>query len=311
MKPNDLIARLSGRLHAVQPGRQPAGDRWDQLDGSELAVAGLLGQYARVCLSPSRDTLSRVRSATLTAAAAAAASAPEVGRQRSRMGARPAAAAFHPRLAAAVAAVGVLLIGSVGFAAAQSGPGQPFYHLRLDLEAAGLPPAGSTARADADMDRAQARLNDIASAVARHDWNAAADAADAYADVVTPMSPPRNPKALEQFQANMTRQLNRLTALKAQSPAQAATAMDNAIARLQALLERGLPTNQPTDDPCKQTGPDKPKATPGTGNNGNPCKPTDPGNNGGPSATPFVPQGPSPTATPHHTPDKTPPGLSK
>ncbi len=306
---NDLIRRLSNRLHAAKPARASAPSQWDELDESELAVAGLLGQYARVCLSPSRDTLSRVRSVTLSAAAAAAASAPETGRVRSRMGARPAAAAFHPRLAAAVAAIALLLVSSAAFAASQSGPGQPFYHLRLDLEAAGLPPAGSTARVDADMDRAQARLNDIASAVARHDWNAAADAADAYSDVVTPMTPPRNAQALAQFQANMTRQLARLQALEADSKAQATTALDNAIARLTALLESSQATSQPTDDPCKQTGPDKAKPTPGTGNAGNACKSPDPGSTVKPTKAPSDTE--APPATPRPTPPKTPPGQGK
>jgi hypothetical protein len=229
MKLPEVVRRLR-HLRLPRPWATTP-DAWDTLDASEQRIADLLRRHADR-LSPPGESLSRVRSVALTAAAAAPASDPATG----RVAAGRAVGSIHPRLLAAAAAIALLAVAGVGFAATQTGPGQPFYQWRLNIEAFALPPSGSTARVDADLDRAQERLDEIASAAARQDWNAAADAAVAYTSVVAAIGQPQDPEALATYRQVLTGQLERLQSIRAEAAGPAATALDTAIARVEALL---------------------------------------------------------------------------
>jgi len=77
-----------------------------------------------------------------------------------------------------------LAISSVAVALAESGPGQPFYRLRLDVETLTLPPDGTPARLEADIARADDRLAELVSAGRAGDVAAADDSAGAYQDAL-------------------------------------------------------------------------------------------------------------------------------
>jgi hypothetical protein len=103
----------------------------------------LIDRYATTQLAPHPDQLAERRAATLAAFAAAAAT--QRPRRRSVLRGWSLAAAF-----------GVLLIAGGGLVAAESGPGQPFYGLRLALGSVTLPgeqPAHDRGLADQLDDR--------------------------------------------------------------------------------------------------------------------------------------------------------------
>jgi hypothetical protein len=152
----------------------------EPLAGEELERA--LGRYARVRLDPSQAQRRRARSAVME----------EAWRRRiDPTGSVAAAAAYPPvrralfagwttrRIAASLSAailVG-LMAGSSVFAASRAGG--PLYESRLALESLSLPSEPS-ARVDAELALAQARLAEAVEATGRHDDRAAIAALDAY-----------------------------------------------------------------------------------------------------------------------------------
>jgi hypothetical protein len=82
-----------------------------------------------------------------------------------------------------------LLAVTVGtsFAAAESGPGQPFYHLRLSIEALSIPAQGE-ARIQALLARLDARLAEAGQANRHGDHGAVADAMSAYEETLAALS---------------------------------------------------------------------------------------------------------------------------
>jgi hypothetical protein len=118
--------------------------------------------------------LARVRQAVL-ATHRAGAEGRIVRAERRRRLLRPGS-----RLIVALATGTVLIIASVGFAAAQDGPGQPFYGLRLTIESLTLPPAGTAARFQAQLGLLESRLDEAQEAGQRGDGNAAEAALAAY-----------------------------------------------------------------------------------------------------------------------------------
>jgi hypothetical protein len=69
---------------------------------------------------------------------------------------------------------------TVGIVAAETGPGEPFYPLRLSIESLTLPAAGTPARFAAEVALLRARINEARDAGARGDTNGALAALDAY-----------------------------------------------------------------------------------------------------------------------------------
>jgi len=133
----------------------------------------LLARYAESRLAPSTAQMTGLRSRLVQAYVIRAVREP-----------RPAPRRIYPRWrwAFILATVLALTAGS-SLAAAQSGPGQPFYHLRLSLESLTLPAQGS-ARVHALLDRLDARLAEASAASQRGDHGAAADAVAAYEDTL-------------------------------------------------------------------------------------------------------------------------------
>ena len=256
-------------------GRTPASshpDSWTDGPTDDAALVDLLAKYAADSLSPDRAALSRGRDAMLAALQATPmtartdagdAMAAVPGRRLSR---QPVTVPFgrsigsrRAKLLAGMAAVAILLVAAVGVAA-ESGPGQPFYRLRLSVEAVALPPAGSTARTQADLGRAQARLDEIEGTSRGGDWKAAADAAEAYDQVVASMAAPAEGAAGAAYRAQLEDQLAHLLSLRAHSQGDESQALDRAIARLEALLGKG-PQASPSPSPT-------PCATPAHGHQG-------------------------------------------
>lgn len=308
------------------PGRQaaPSADAnaaRDDAAGHE--VAGLLRWYAVRTLSPDARALARVRAATLAAVNehTSDSQSREAGPARPRAPGR--ARWLRPRIVAAGAATAILLAGAVGLAAAESGPGQPFYHVRLNLEAVSLPQPGSQSRLDADLARAQSRLDEIVAETGGRDWNGAADAAAAYKEVLDSMAAPTDQATLDVFRRRLGDQLARLGELRSHSEEPARNALSAAIARVDDLLGlNGSPppagSTSPSGEPTGSGG-DR-SAGPTDSGHDRSQGPTDsdasagPGISGDPDPTPRAgttdsggdPGGRSPTPAGSGKPDPTP-----
>jgi hypothetical protein len=220
-------------------------------EADDRPVAELLDGYAR-SLSPDDEALSRMGAAVRAAFAESVTlrdAGPESAPSRPGQGVvgwrrRPWS---RRRAAAAICAVAILTLSTVGLATAESGPGQPFYRLRLGIEAVNLPPAGSQNRLVADLGRADSRLDDVASSAATSDWSAAADAASAYVEVMTGVALPADMTARGQTLKHLDDQLARLEQLRAGSHGAETAELDKAIAALCQLL--GIPVPTPPASP--------------------------------------------------------------
>jgi hypothetical protein len=216
-----------------------------------------------------------------TAAESAAASATPKAAAR-RVSTRPL------RVAAALSVALLTLTGAGVVAAAESGPGEPFYRTRLAVEGFFLPAYGTPERLTADLDRAQARLDEAARAAAAGDHNAEADAMGAYGDVIGSIAVPQDPAARQQMVERLNRQLGQLRQLQSQAGGQAggkvSAELERAMRRIgQVLAGSGQPT--PNASPTGQG----PQATPSH----------EPGSTGdGPKASPGGGGGPNPGASP-------------
>jgi hypothetical protein len=135
-----------------------------------------------------------------------------------------------------------MLIAAGGVAAAESGPGEPFYRVRLDAEALFLPPPGSDARLTADLDRAQARLAEAQQAASSGNWNAEADALGAYSEVVGSMALSGTPTNLEAAETRLRSQLENLVRLQSGAGGDAPAGVSRAIDEVDALLGRAPAT---------------------------------------------------------------------
>jgi hypothetical protein len=212
-------------------------------------------------------------------------------------------------------AVAVLTLSSVSFVGAQSNPGQPFYRLRLSLEGVQLPFEQPTNPLQSRLDKADARLGDVEREAAAKDWNAAADAASAYGDVVASISLPADAAAKATALQRLDAEVGRLEQLRLTSRAPETAALDKAIAAVCGLLGIAVPTplasatppaanqgngngrdgNRATSTPSQGRDPDSsgdPKTTPGAGKSGSSGHP---GDNHGGNATP-TPQDPDGSA---------------
>ena len=216
------LARLFGRSP-----RRP--DRWVD-DPADAAFVESLAAYADGTVPADDPALARSRE-TLRAAflqARQPATRVEAGRRSSGH--------FAPRrIGFAATLVALMVFSSVAGVLAESGAGQPFYRLRLDLEALTLPAAGTPERLAADLDRAQARLDEATRAAAGSDWAAEAAAADAYADVIASIAGEPGANG-DPVRTKLTAQLQALERLRASGRGPANAALDGAIGRVRACL---------------------------------------------------------------------------
>jgi hypothetical protein len=173
----------------------------------------LIDQYATAHLAPRPDQLARGRAATLAAFAAAAVTQPP--RRRSVLRGWSLAAAF-----------GVLLIAGGGLVAAESGPGQPFYGLRLALGSVTLPgeePAHDRGLADQLDDR----LTEVRAAARSGDGRGAQAAIGEYLHTLSQLTSNgiTDPAILALLQHHQ----DTLQELLSVAPAQAADGVQDAI----------------------------------------------------------------------------------
>jgi hypothetical protein len=268
--------------------RPPAVDR-DAADSSfeeDRPVAGLLERYAE-SLSPDEEALSRmgafVRAAFIVKGLEGRDDGGTTPARRGRWAKR--------RTVAAIGAVAILTLSTFGLAAAESGPGHPLYRLRLNIEAVKLLPASSPDQWLADLARADARLDDVARSAAGSDWNAAADAANAYTEVLAGITLPADPAGLAVSTKRLEGQLARLEQLRASSKAAETPALDTAVAALARRL--GIPTPPPPVSPTARPA----QPTEGHGDGATTVKPSaepshDEGRDRGRSAEPTASNGP-------------------
>jgi hypothetical protein len=150
-------------------------------------LARRLTAYAQLRLSPTPDATARMRARVMEAAVSvAAAGIPAHPAARAQEPIRLAAyrmtfggrsRAFAARMAAALS---VLLLGGVAFA---SSPGGPLYGVRLWVETVSLP-SEPGARADADVPRLDARLDEAVGAARNGNGSGTAAALAAYREIL-------------------------------------------------------------------------------------------------------------------------------
>ena len=242
-------------------------------------LARRLVAYAGLRLSPTPDATARMRTRVLAAAAgmpARTASHPEkpvsLAAYRARFGGRS-------RLFAALlaAALSVLLIGGVAFA---SSAGGPLYGVRLWVETVALP-SEPGARADADVDRLDARLDEAVGAARNGNGGATAAALAAYREILDDaLAAAGQPESRsERLEAALARHQLVLATLLAYAPEPARDALERAIERSNQAIERiGAGQNN------------------GGGNGGNP------GDHPVAHPTPRVPSGHAPLPAPRRSP---------
>jgi hypothetical protein len=227
-------------------------------------------------LSPDQAALDRIYAASRRAFLEA--------RLERSMSEAPARSGAPRRLRLALAfSVALLTLSGAGVvAAAESGPGEPFYRTRLAIEAIFLPGPGTPDRLAADLDRAQARLDEAARAAAGGNSNGAADALGAYGEIVASMAVPADEAARLRLRERLALQLVQLQALSVGGST--AAELGRAMERVGQLLDGS--GQQPTRTPAPTD--QGPKATPSR----------EPGSSGdGPKASPSG-GGPNPSANP-------------
>ncbi len=246
------------------------------------ATPEVLDRFAKGPLSPDPAALVRVGETVQSAFR-------EAGRERAASS--PSRPSRRMRTLVAAGTVAALLVSTAGLAAAESGPGQPFYRTRLAVEAAFLPPAGSPARMDADVRRGQARLAEASRAAAAADWNAEADAMGAYLDVVTSIPVPSDPIRRQLLQQQLAQQMRDLERLREGSNGGAATEVGRAIDQVGRLSGES-----PGATPAPGSTGNGSEATPGAGPSAGQGQGPGQSSGGGPQAGSSGSPGPASTA---------------
>lgn len=230
---------LRERLRGVRRIEPPSSDPFE----AEL-TARVERAYA-----PEPETLARGRAQAL-AAFRSAAPGRAAGRSPRRSFGRPLGAlAFSLALVAA----------SVGLVAAESGPGQPFYGLRLAVEALSLPAPGSPGRLSAEVTRLDARLAEAAQAARAHDAAGVSAALAAYLDELrapTTQIGPASPEA-RNLQAALANHVAILAGLAGEVPPAAQAGLEQALDQVARATQRlqGAPATSPLPRPSPAPAP--------------------------------------------------------
>jgi hypothetical protein len=221
---------------------------FERMDRGSLEVIRRLEAYADARLEPTVAATARMRAAVMVAAhrqaahlAADAAGAtvaltPPAGSHRSASAGthRPSwLDAIAWRRPAAAILVGCLTLGVLAGTALAVRPGGLLYQARIWTEAANLPAADAgLARAEAEIQRLGARLDEVEAAAAAGDGAALAAALEAYASIVTEAAAGTagDPAAAQAVQVAIERHLVVLSLLAATVPAPAQAALQHAIA---------------------------------------------------------------------------------
>ena len=273
-------------------------DRQDDW-GDDGELGARLESYAESHLEPDPAATGRTRAVLMVDARRILGAAPVAGAapiSLGRTGPGLLGRLFRrPALAATAALLGLAVVA--GGTVAASGPGGPLYGARLWVETLTLP-SDATARAAAELDHLQARLDDATAAAANGNGDAVTAALDAYRQTLTDASSlaAGDPTREQHLIAELSRHQAVLEALTTSLPTNAAAAIHDAIQRttdrIDAITQApGQPVGSPT--------PGQPAATPNQG------KPSHSPNPSGPNGTP-TPGGidatPKP-GNPGHSPD--------
>jgi hypothetical protein len=240
-----------------------------ELDRGAVEVIRRLEAYADARLDPGVAATTRLRAAVMAAAhrqaaliaadgAAALALAPAEVVPHRALGHDRWMDAWRRPVAAMLA--GTLTLGILAGTALAARPGGPLYQARLWTEAANLPAAG-LARAHAEVERLQARIDEAEAAATAGDARGVVAAIDAYAVIVTEAATgTEGDVAAGQFvEATISRHVIILTALLQQVPAIARDSIEHALAASANALDA-------IDVPIPGAGGDK--GSGGTGGNG-------------------------------------------
>jgi hypothetical protein len=280
-------------------------DRQDDW-GDDGELGARLESYAESHLEPDAGATARTRAVLMVDARRILGATPVAGTARISLGLtgpgllgrlfrRPALAATAALLALAVVAGGTV---------AASGPGGPLYGARLWVETLTLP-SDTSARAAAELDRLQARLDDATNAAANGNGDAVTAALDAYRQTLADASSlaTGDPSREQHLIAELSRHQAVLEALTTSLPANAAAAVHDAVQR---TTDRVDAITHAPGKPVGSPNPGQPAATPDQG------KPGRTPNPGGPNASP-TPGGigatPKP-GNPGHSPDPGKPNRS-
>jgi hypothetical protein len=218
------------------------GELWPwrrRTDESLAGVEDLLTRYAQHGFNLSPAQQQRLRATTLEAFGA------KTGADRGSHGSRWASG----RLAFAFALVALLTLGGT-VAAAESGPGQPFYHVRLTIESLTVP-ANGTARTNALFAQLDRRLDEASAESDQGNGPGVADAVRAYQATFNEMNVGIGAGVSQTaIEAGLERHVNVLQRILGSAPANAhggvQTALHQAEQAQQALHSRSGGPSRPS-----------------------------------------------------------------
>jgi hypothetical protein len=258
-------------------------DALDPYDVGMRELSRRLEAFADTRLNPSLSGTSRMRTTVMNAAhrraaliaadrafdtAAAVAAVPALAAERSRIAAR----AWRRPMAALAA--GALVLALVGGTASAANAGGPLYAARIWIEMANLP-AGAMARADAEIIRLNARLQEARQAYASGDGHAAEAALTAYSVILTEAvaESAGDPAATAAIESSLTRHVVDLELMAASVPPTGQGAVRHALESSTVVLNDlddaiGQDAHdsevRPADDVLTPTGPTGIKPAPAT-----------------------------------------------
>ena len=300
-------------------------DAIDPYDVGMRELSRRLEAFADTRLNPSLSGTSRMRTTVMNAAhrraaliaadhaldlaAATTTAVPALAAERSRIASR----AWRRPMAALAA--GALMLALVGGTASAANAGGPLYAARIWIEMANLP-AGALARADAEIIRLNARLQEARQAYAGGDEPAAEAALTAYSVILTEAvaGSAGDTAATAAIESSLTRHVVDLELMVASAPPMGQGAVRHALASstqvlndLDDAIARGGHNSEggPADDVLAPTGP--------TGATGTKPGPPTKGPGAAPGAAPDATPKPAKSATPYtnghgNGNDGTPPG---
>ena len=259
-------------------------DAIDPYDMGMRELSRRLEAFADTRLNPSLSGTSRMRANVMNAAhrrsaliaadrafdavVTTTAAVPVIAAERSRF-AMPA----WRRPTAALAA-GALMLALVGGTASAASAGGPLYAARMWIEMANLP-AGALARADAEIIRLNARLQEAKQAYASGDGPAAEAALTAYSVILTEavQGSAADPAASAAIESSLTRHVLDLELMVASVSSTGQGAIQHALASSTLVLrdiedvilqESHASQGRPVDDVLAPTGPTGTKPAPPT-----------------------------------------------
>jgi hypothetical protein len=280
-------------------------------EGDDARTAATLLEYAADSLTPDAEILARMGGVVRAAFLESPLGSREAVATQTESG-----AAFGPRglnrllwgrgrrrTFASLCAVAVLTLTSASFVGAESNPGQPFYRIRLSLEAVRVPFQQPADPLQSKLDTADARLAEAEREAAVKDWNAAADATGAYADVITSISlPTTDTAAAAAASQRLGAELTRLEHLRLTSGAPETVVLDKAIAAVCRLLGLPVPTPPTSATPAVPGATDS-DGRPGDRATSTPAKGRDRDGSGGPAGVPKTTPEPAKSRSPGRSND--------